>query len=153
MNTDSTPCINFYILPDSDLQRRLLFVYRLVEKAHAQQLKTLIIGVDTAQLAKLDRLIWTAQPASFIAHEILTDSSNEALPDILLTDNLSYISRVNFSPQVVIDLSYDATPLNFAKIMLVANQHGEILPNARMKYQAYVNQGIKPNVYPIGQAK
>lgn len=81
---------------------------------------------------------------------MITGKITLPLPNILLTDDINQLSVVDFSPQLVIDLSYDATPLSFPKIMLVANQHPEVLPNARMKYQAYVNAGIKPNVHKIG---
>lgn len=150
--TESTtpPDVNFYILPDSDIQRRLYFIYRLVEKAHAQQLNTVILTADDEQQKQIDKLIWTAKPAQFIAHECLSDNTTRPLPSILLTDNMARLAGLDFNIDVVIDLSYDATRLDYPKIMLVANQHPDILPNARMKYQAYANQGIKPNVYKIG---
>lgn len=144
------PSVNFYILADSDLQKRLQFVFRLVEKAFDQQLKTLVIGADDAQLVALDKLIWTAKPARFISHERLENEISAPFPSVLLTDGVSRLTGVPFAPDVVIDLSYDGTPLNFPKILLVANQHPEILPNARMKYQAYANAGIQPTVHKIG---
>ncbi|PIE45542.1 MAG: hypothetical protein CSA45_02315 [Gammaproteobacteria bacterium] len=146
---NSSPNVNFYILSDSDLQRRLLFVYRLVEKAYKQALPTLVLTSGEEQLSALDRLLWTAKPADFLAHEVITERSQSPLPPIVLADNAAAIKTVNFTPRVVIDLSYDATPLDFPKIMLVANQHPDVLPNARMKYQGYVRGGIKPNVYKI----
>lgn len=141
--------VNFYILPDADLDSRLLFVYRLLEKAVDRQLPTLIIAADEAQLTALDRLIWTAKPARFIAHEIISESLTAPLPPVLLCDNAARVAAVDFVPQVVIDLSYDATPLPFAKIMLIANQHQDILANARMKYQAYAKNGITPTVHKL----
>lgn len=147
--SDNKSAVNFYILSDSDLQQRLLFVFRLVEKARQQRLKTLIIASDDEQLAALDKLLWTEKPERFIAHEIITDKTTQPLPPVLLTTQIKAISAIDFLPQVVIDLSYDATPIDFPKIMLIANQHPDVLPNARLKYQAYVNQGIKPNVHKL----
>lgn len=150
--SDNTPAVNFYILPDSDSNNRHFFLFRLVEKAFEQGLPTLILAADGEQLKALDRLLWTAKPARFIAHEIIGEQTPATtLPSILLTDNINALQSVNFSPEVVIDVSYDATPLAFPKIMLVANQHAEILANARMKYQSYVNQGIKPAVHKISE--
>lgn len=153
------PAVNFYILPDSDWQNRYFFVFRLVEKAFEQALPTLILTADEQQSQVVDRLLWTANPARFIAHEIIGESSHDpyhaespsVLPLIVLTHRISEISSVGFSPEVVIDLSYDAQPLDFPKTMLIANQHQEILSNARMKYQSYVNQGIQPEVYKISE--
>lgn len=148
--TQTSPDVNFYILSDSDPQRRLYFIYRLVEKSYSQGLTTLIITADEAQQKQLDKLIWTAKPTSFIPHECIEEMSAEtALPPVVLTTDVGNVSPT-LQPDVTIDLGYDATTLNHPKIMLVANQHPEILPNARMKYQAYANQGIKPNVYKIG---
>lgn len=147
MSQPNTNSVNFYILPDSDLHKRLLFVYRLVEKASKQRLKTLIIGADEAQLTSLDRLIWTAKPAVFIAHEVVSESLQPPLPEVLLVSGIEQLTNLDFTPEVVIDLSYNSAPLNFPKVMLVANQHQEVLPNARMKYQAYVDNGIKPTVH------
>lgn len=148
--SNNAASVNFYILSDSDLQHRLQFVFRLVEKAQEQQLCTLIITADSEQLVVLDKLLWTAKPERFIAHEMITEKVTLPLPKVLLTEHLNQLSTVDFSPQVVIDLSYDATPLNFPKVMLVANQHPQVLPNARMKYQAYINHGVKPTVHKIG---
>lgn len=143
------PAINFYILPDSDPQNRLFFVFRLVEKAFEQRLSTLIITADDEQLSAVERLLWTAKPSRFIPHDTL---SGETVPTpILLTGNTSAARALQPAPQLMIDLSYDATPLNCRKIMLVANQHPDILPNARMKYQAYANQGLTPTVHKISE--
>lgn len=148
MTTEKT-AVNFYILPDSDLDKRLHFVFRLVEKAFAQHLPTLIIAADDVQLQDINQLIWRAQPSSFIPHEMIDEELVAPLPSILLTDSVSKIAPLDFSPQVVIDLSHEATPLSFPKIMLVANQHEEVLANARMKYQSYANFGIKPTVHKL----
>lgn len=155
--TQTSPNVNFYILSDSDPQRRLYFIYRLVEKSHSQGLTTLIITADENQQKQLDKLIWAADPTSFLAHECVGDSTSiptlsTPLPPIVLSTDASKVPPT-LQADVAIDLSYDATTLNYPKIMLVANQHPDILPNARMKYQAYANQGIKPNVYKIGETQ
>lgn len=151
MNTELQPksVVNFYILPDNDLQHRLSFVVRLVEKALEQRLPTAIIGSDEEQLVAVDKLLWTVKPERFIAHEIVTEQTAKPLPSILLIKDMGQLAPLNFSPQAVIDLSYNATPINCPKVMLVANQHPDILPNARMKYQAYVNDGLQPKVYKL----
>ncbi|PID65636.1 MAG: hypothetical protein CR977_00725 [Gammaproteobacteria bacterium] len=151
MTSSTQSSINFYILPDSDEQNRLFFVFRLIEKAFDQRLPLLIIAADEAQLMHLNRLIWTAKPTRFIAHDIVTDQDLSTSANIWLTTQSALSQRLPCPPQVVIDLSYDATPLAFPKIMLITNQHVDILPNARMKYQAYVNQGITPKVYKISE--
>lgn len=140
--------VNFYILPDSDLSKRLRFVFRLAEKAFAETLPTLIIAADSEQQKTLDKLLWSAKPNRFIPHEILSDTLAKPLPPILLALPQQPLVT-GFSPQIVIDLSHDATPLDYPKIMLIANQHQDILANARMKYQSYVNQGVTPNVYKL----
>ncbi len=145
---NTPPAVNFYILSDSDLHNRLLFVCRLVEKAFEQQLPTLIITADNVQLQTLDRLIWSFKPERFIPHDIIDEQLTKP-SSVLLTDNVGALNNINFQPKVVIDLSYDATPLNFPKIMLVANQYQEILANARMKYKSYVNSGVTPTVHKI----
>lgn len=150
MNVEQNqPAINFYILPDSDPQNRLFFVFRLVEKAFEQRLSTLIITADDEQLSAVDRLLWTAKPSRFIPHDTLSDEAS--LTSIMLTDKTDVARTLQPVPQVMIDLSYEAVPLNCPKVMLVANQHPDILPNARMKYQAYTNQGLTPTVHKISE--
>lgn len=53
--SNSIATVNFYILSDSDLQHRLQFIFRLVEKAQEQRLLTLIIAADNEQLVALDK--------------------------------------------------------------------------------------------------
>ncbi len=148
-NQQQSSAVNLYILPDSDLDKRLGFVVRLAEKAMQKQPPVLIIAADEQQLKALDKLIWTSKPTSFIAHEIIDAELSEPLPNILLTDDVGKLQNIDFSPQTVIDLSYEATPLVFPKIMLVANQHEEILSNARMKYKSYSSSGNKPTVHKL----
>ncbi len=150
MSDKTTPAVNFYILPDSHSDNRHFFVFRLVEKAVDKHLPTLILTADDAQAQTLDKLLWTAEPARFIPHEIIGAAGIRApIPPVLISTHPTAIQGIHFVPKVVIDLSYDGTPLAFDKIMLVANQHAEILANARMKYQAYKNQGITPSVHKI----
>ncbi len=145
----ATTAVNFYVLSSSDLHKRLLFVCRLVEKAFDQQLTTLIIAADEEQLSTLNKLLWSFKAERFIPHEIISAELTAPIPPVLLALNVGVASNISFSPQVVIDLSYDAVPLNFPKVMLVANQYQEVLANARMKYQSYINSGIKPAVHKI----
>lgn len=145
------PTVNFYILPDSDLQNRLFFVFRLIEKAVEQQLPTAILTADETQTHHLDRLIWTARPTRFIPHDILTDSNNTIASNVVICDKAAYLKHWAKTPQLIIDLSYNTVPLNYPKVMLIANQHSDILPNARMKYRSYVDQGIKPAVHKISE--
>ncbi len=145
-----TKTVNFYILPDSDLDNRHFFAYRLVEKALEQQLPTLVLAADNAHVQVLDRLLWTARPERFVAHDVCYLNEQRSITSsIVITDSVSTLVKTDFQPYVVIDLGYDGTPLDFPKVMLVANQHAEILANARMKYQAYVNQGIRPATHKI----
>jgi|GEM_PF-1737746 len=141
--------VNFYVLPDSDLQKRLRFVFRLIEKAYDRQLTTLVITADEAQQAMIDRLLWTAKPARFIAHDSITDQDQHTNAPALITEH-QYLKRLTSTPDIAIDLSYEADPLPYQKIFLVANQHNDILANARMKYQSYINVGIKPTVHKMG---
>ncbi len=142
--------VNFYILPDADMHNRHFFVYRLVEKAFKQQLPTLILAADREQLNQLDRLFWSADPTSFIPHEIIApEKKAKNLPLIVLSETATMRDVVNFKPQVVIDLSYNTEPLNFPKVMLIANQHNDILINARKKYQSYTQKSITPTVHKI----
>ncbi|MBS9778333.1 MAG: DNA polymerase III subunit chi [Gammaproteobacteria bacterium] len=148
-NNSISPAVNFYILSDSDLDNRLMFVYRLVEKAYDQKLNTLVVAADEEQLKILDKLIWSAKPERFIPHEIISDSLEKPFAPILLTDTIDNSNCVDCDFEVVIDLSYDAQPLNFPKVMLIANQYADVLANARMKYQSYVNIGVKPTVHKL----
>ena len=141
--------VNFYILADSDLRKRLLFACRLVEKAFDKNKDTLVITRDSEQLRLLNNQIWSFSASRFIPHEMITSKLKEPIPPVLLTDKLSNLDGISFKPQVVIDLTDDAIVLPFPKVMLVANQYQEILSNARMKYQSYVNHGVKPVVHKI----
>lgn len=148
-STASSPKVNFYILSGDDLTRRLQFVYRLIKQLYKRQLTILILTADKDQLQQLDRLLWTAEPEYFIPHEAWSETLQPPWPPIMLTAGNLQQCRIDFQAQVVIDLSYDANILDFPRLVLVANQHQDILSNARMKYQAYVNHGIHPTVHHI----
>lgn len=84
---DAAPCpVAFYHLTRSPLERALP---RLLERAVAQGLRVLLRCGSQARLDALNTLLWTYDPASFLAHGGPGDGRPEDQPILLSLDGVN----------------------------------------------------------------
>ncbi len=79
--------VDFYILQNTDDRAKDLVVCRFVEKAFRLGHAIYMLTTDREQSARLDDLLWTFSPGSFIPHEICTSSDAAAVrasPQVLI---------------------------------------------------------------------
>ena len=62
--------ITFYILPSQSQQERYLFTCKLIEKAYRSGSFCYVLTDTAAQSQRLDDLLWTFRPGSFIPHQL-----------------------------------------------------------------------------------
>ena len=63
--------VDFYLLPVSEPQARLMYACRLAEKAWKQGREIYIQTADAADAKQLDELMWTFRDASFVPHGLI----------------------------------------------------------------------------------
>ncbi|MHB8427383.1 MAG: DNA polymerase III subunit chi [Acidiferrobacterales bacterium] len=70
--------IDFYVAQDADSGNPDLLVCRFAEKAFRRGHETYILTADPEQSARLDELLWTFNPGSFVPHRLSTEGHESA---------------------------------------------------------------------------
>ena len=140
--------IDFYILPDSQQQARLLFICRLVEKAYKQKHRVYIHCENETSSQAIDELLWSYRPESFIPHQRLDD--NTAPAPIAIghgaSSGDSAISPPGDHHDVLINLSSDIPDFfsRFQRCVEVVVQLPTVLETTRRHFSFYRERG-----YPL----
>ena len=62
--------VDFYLLKEEDLQAKLLYACRLLEKAYGKSRQVFVYCNDQTEAEQLDELLWTFKEESFIPHNL-----------------------------------------------------------------------------------
>jgi DNA polymerase-3 subunit chi len=137
--------VNFYTLPSSEAQSRLLFVCRLTEKAYSLGHRIHIQTESDQQSKLLDDLLWQYASSSFIPHGTL-DGSSDSRDPVSLGTSLAGAKHAD----VLINLGKQASQAGdqFSRINEVISADPESLEQGRNRYRDY-----KRNNYQIATFK
>ena len=132
--------VNFYTLPSSEAQSRLLFVCRLTEKAYSLGHRIHIQTESQQQTKLLDDLLWEYSASSFIPHSANDD------PVSLGTD-----LRAGKHAGVLINLAQQACPTEeqFSRINEVISADPESLEQGRDRYRDYAAKGLQIETFKL----
>jgi DNA polymerase-3 subunit chi len=140
--------INFYVSRGQRSQDRLKLVYKLVEKALAQQMLVHIQCGSLHECDYLDNFLWSYQELSFIPHGKLR-ADGEAEIGFLVSLGVD-VEPIKHSG-LLINLSQNV-PRYFPaydKFAEVLNQTPEILDSGRKRYAYYRKTGYNLNYYQL----
>lgn len=128
--------VQFYHLTNSTLERALP---HLLQKINTAGLRVSLVAGTTEQADRLNRLLWTYDPDSFLPHGTPEDGLPEAQP--ILIDATLHMANV---PQIVVitDGSQVSEPARFKKVLDLFDGRNEAeLQAARTRWKAYRDQG------------
>lgn len=129
--------IDFYVGKTSNLQARLRLACRLVVKAHQQQLHTYIHTDSPVTSSRLDDLLWTFEPLSFIPHALAPSQDSDI--HILIGHHHEPMENCD----LLINLSNE-TPSFFSRFKRLAeilDQEPAVIQAGRKRYQFYRDRG------------
>ncbi|NIB41542.1 DNA polymerase III subunit chi [Pseudomaricurvus alkylphenolicus] len=132
--------VDFYVLKDSAASKRLDFVCRLTQKAHASGSKV-YIAVDTREQAEaLDQRLWSFKPESFVAHDCQGNELTGA------PVHIGYSDEGADHHDLLINLCHEVPPFfsRFQRLAEVVCQEDKVLSTTREHYTFYRHRG-----YPI----
>ncbi len=125
--------IQFYHLLSTPLERALP---KLMEKASSAGLRGLVVAQDDEQLKRLDDALWSAEPASFIAHGTAEDDVPPEQQPLFLS-----LKEDNPNNATMLVVTNGITPKDigsYARILDVFDGHdGQALQAARERWKAY----------------
>jgi len=113
---------------------------RLSAKGVQQGLKVMIYTLDTALVERLDKLLWTFSPTSFIPHSRVHDKLAHVTP-VILGHEIAQITHHD----VLLNL-HDAYPPSFDRfnrLIEIAGIKPEDKTAARKRYRFYQENGYK----------
>jgi DNA polymerase-3 subunit chi len=138
--------VDFYVLESAPADEAERFICRLCEKVYRLGQRTCILGPPD-QLERLDELLWTFRPESFIPHARTADSSERKALPVRLQTQLEEHSGcdvlVNLLPTVprqaagesrIVELVYDEPACRAA---------------SRERFRQYRSLGLTPRTIQI----
>lgn len=75
--------IDFYVVKDQDPQAREQVACRLVNKAFQAGHRICLLAEDANQAKRMDQLLWTFNPGSFIPHTLEGEKSESGTPVVI----------------------------------------------------------------------
>jgi len=141
--------VDFYILPDTEQQARLLFLCRLVEKVYKKQHRIYIHTDSEAASKEIDQLLWTFKVESFIPHHLLSDESAPASVAIGHGDNDG--KGPGDHHDVLINLCEEIPDFfsRFERCVEIVTQQADILENTRKHFGFYRERGYPLNTHDL----
>ena len=128
--------VQFYHLTSTPLERALP---KLLEKAVAAGYRVLLVGENDHQLEKLDQLLWTYDPDSFLPHGTIKGGSSEKQP-ILINSNFESPNGANLL--AIINGAMSDKTEQFDRIIdMFDGKDQQAVENARNRWKKYKDQG------------
>lgn len=139
--------VNFYTLPSSEAQARLLFVCRLAEKAYSLGHRTHIQTESESQAKLLDDLLWQYSASSFIPHSIHIDSGQICADPVSLGSSLAGAQHAD----VLINLGEQPVEAEeqFERINEVISADDESLEQGRIRYRFYQGKAYQIETFKL----
>lgn len=106
--TSTLPRVDFYSLPPGGRTNRFVLACRIVERAYAAALRTLVLTPDQQTAHHMDRLLWTYRQQSFLPHALI-GAANRSLTPILIAAGMSEIEPtpvlLNLTTEIPADIN------------------------------------------------
>lgn len=131
--------VDFYVVSEAGEEARLTVAARLVDKALSRGHRLYINAQTEQQARRLDEVLWTFRPESFIPHALVCDDSNAAVV-------IGWGQEPSNHDDVLINLEYTA-PVFFSRFLRVAEvvtQDEKSLAALRCAWRFYRDRG-----YPL----
>lgn len=142
--------IDFYILPGSQAQDRLLFTCRLVEKAYKIGHQLYIHTDDEQTAMRVDDTLWSYRTDSFIPHQRIDKAAATCTPAPAPIE----IGH-NHDPQqhhdILINLAHKTPPFfsRFQRVAEVVVQQPDILESSRESFAFYRARGYPMHTHDL----
>jgi DNA polymerase III subunit chi len=119
---------------------------RLSEKGVQQGLKVIVYTLDTALIERIDKLLWTFSPTSFIPHSRVHDKLANVTP-VILGHEIANIKHHD----VLLNLHDQYPPSfdRFNRLIEIASIKPEDQTAARKRYRFYQENGYKIHHYKL----
>lgn len=141
--------VDFYILQESSAEARWHFTCRLVDKALRSGHRVLITADTQQEVQRLDDLLWTFKPETFIAHAVFdphTQVEPAVIPAVAIATAAVADHHLHEYRGLLVNLGREVPSWfsRFERLSEVVIQEPEILKNTRAHFSFFRERG-----YPI----
>lgn len=136
---------DFYVLPASGKNERLVFACRLAEKAFDQGRRVYIHAESEEQSMQLDNLLWTFRQGSFLPHALYCAENDNELPIHIgwQSESKAYDVLINLAPKVPVFFD------RFERIAEIVDTDESVKQAARERFRFYREHGITPESHTL----
>lgn len=134
--------VDFYTVGERFVERPLMLVCKLCQKAHSAGLRTQVLCADFPQAQALDAALWAFDDNVFLPHALAGEPAAALAPIILcvgreaLDPTLPYIINLTLAPEPL--------PGPLARLAEVVLLDETAKLNGRARFRAYRAQGLDP---------
>lgn len=142
--TQTMTQVDFYILPDTTLEARLVFACRLTETIARKGYRLHLHAEDEQMARDLDDRLWDFRPDAYVPHAL--EGSDEA-SSVPVTIGWQEAPRsIDPPPQAMLNLSPEIPEWfsRFERVAEIINQHQAVLTAKRECWNIYKQRG-----YPV----
>jgi DNA polymerase-3 subunit chi len=136
--------VDFYILPENDIEARWQFGCRLIDKAFESGKPIYVHTENREQAAYLDHLLWTFRADSFLPHDIAQERVSTPPAPI----HIGYAEQAppEHHHDVLINLSHHVPSFfsRFERVAEIVSQDETTRTKSREHYASYRDRG-----YPL----
>lgn len=120
---------------------------RLSAKAVQQDLQVMIYSLDDVLLDRMDKLLWTFSPTSFVPHSRMNGDLTNVAPVVILGREITQVKHCH----VLLNLDNECPPEfdHFDRIIEIADVTVEDKKAARVRYRHYQAQGLEVNHFKL----
>jgi len=133
--------VDFYVLPDDQVEARSRFACRLAEKAYRLGHRIYLHAADAQQARALDELLWNFQPSSFVPHDLL--ESGAPASDAPVVVGWGEAAAGARDVLINLDLRVPAFFSRFERITEIVIQTPPVLQATRAAWRHYQEHGCE----------
>lgn len=139
--------IDFYVLAGQGQRDQLHFTCRILEKALAKNNQVLLYTSGKEQAEKLDQLLWTAMPESFIPHALIGAADAPKQCPV----HIGWENDPGQHHDILINLSNEMPPFysRFQRYIGIVVQHDKVLNYTREHYRFLKERGYHINTHDM----
>ena len=140
--------IDFYILPDTTLEARLQFAYKLAETIHRKGYRLHLHCEDKALAEQADDALWQFREDAYLPHALEDSDLADSVPITLgwqtLPSPQADTALLNLHPDIPDGVE------RYARVAEIINQHQQVLVAKRACWQRYKALGHEVVPHKLG---
>lgn len=149
--------VDFYILPEGDIDSRHRFACRLVEKAFRLGHSIYIHSDDDAQANAMDQLLWSFRDSSFIPHRLIHGAESAASEGVIVHIGYPTPNGVHSalpgveSHGLLVNLSSEVPDCfsRFERVSEIVVQHPQVQQATRSNFRYYRDRGYELQTHDL----